>query len=216
MGSFNEVSSRYSVLPYEFYTPEVLRKQSKTNRQGSSEEVLRDIPEWYPGIQSKTVPIREHLTTICGDAYTNYEDLLEAGVAREQSRMLLPVNIYTEFYWTVDLWNLMSFLRLRLDSHAQKEIQEYGQAILSLLKSHVDIPYALEAFQDYVLDAPGVSKYELETIVSALQAHLPDSDEFLKSLELYINDHEVMSNREKKESSIVESIKSIMACATVT
>jgi len=189
--SFNEVSARYSVLPGDFYIPEPLRKQSETNRQGSGDEVIESIP----GITGSP---QEHLEGICKKAYNNYEELIEAGAARELARTVLPVNIYTEFYWTVDLWNLMHFLRLRLDGHAQYEIRVFGQAILKLIKENCELEYAIEAFEDYILKAPKLTRYEVETAVDILGKH-GLGEEVIKALKA----HSEMSGREKNESKLI-------------
>jgi len=109
----NEISGRYSVMKDEFYFPksEDLRKQSKTNKQGS-EGSLEEI---------QSAVFSEAIKSQCKNAYDLYLRMLDAGVAREQARMILPLNLYTEFYWKQDLHNLLHFLALRLDSHAQYE-----------------------------------------------------------------------------------------------
>jgi thymidylate synthase (FAD) len=122
--SVNEVSARYSVLPEEFYIPQAFRLQDTKNRQGSTGE------------------LDEYTNAHALDAYTEaltyaahaYDALLKAGVAREMARMVLPLATYTEFYWKQDLRNLLHFLRLRMDHHAQWEIQEYARAILTLIQ----------------------------------------------------------------------------------
>ncbi len=155
----NEYSARYSILDKEFYLPatEHLAAQSKNNRQGRG-----DILE---GEQAKKV-----LELIKGDAeqtYNNYETMLnerydgsiinegEAGLARELARMNLTLNTYTQWYWKTDLLNLMNFLRLRADSHAQYEIRAYADAMLDTVKKWVPITY--EAFMDYRVGGTEVS-----------------------------------------------------------
>lgn len=190
MGSFNEISARYSEAEDCFYTPRQMRKQSKSNRQGSSGETIDvDIEGTY------------------SSAYEEYTALLEQGVAREQARTVLPVGIYTEFYWTVDLWNLMHFLSLRLDGHAQQEIQDYGRAILSLVREHCDLGYSLEAFQDYILDAPNLTKYELDVLVwlpRRVNDFCYDSIDIAAMVRNAIESHEEMSEREKRESRLLK------------
>jgi len=135
-------------------------------------------------------------------ASEKYEDLLEAGVARELARMVLPVNIYTEFYWTVDLWNLMHFLRLRIDSHAQYEIQVYGNAILQLIKDNCELGYAIEAFEDYILNAPKFTRYEAQVVVDIIRQHGLTAEVISK-----VKEHLEMSKREKSESRLVEFLE---------
>ena len=155
----NEYSARYSILDKEFYLPkkEHLAAQSKNNRQGRG-EVLE-------GEQAKKV-----LNLLKDDAertYDNYETMLnerydgsvvdenEHGLARELARMNLTLNTYTQWYWKTDLLNLMNFLRLRADSHAQYEIRAYADAMLDTLKSWVPITY--DAFLDYRVGGTEVS-----------------------------------------------------------
>ncbi len=155
----NEYSARYSILDKEFYLPknEHLAAQSKNNRQGRG-EVLK-------GDQAKKV-----LNLLKQDAertYKNYEDMLnerydgsvvnenELGLARELARMNLTLNTYTQWYWKTDLLNLMNFLRLRADHHAQYEIRAYADVMLDTLKKWTPITY--EAFMDYRVGGTEVS-----------------------------------------------------------
>lgn len=199
--SFNEASGRYSILPDQFYIPNPLRKQSSTNRQGSSNEVVSGIPVFSPGLDEQENP-QTYIEDLCKSAYEEYENLLEVGTARELARSVLPVNIYTEFYWTVDLWNLMHFLRLRIDDHAQYEIRVYANAILNLIKENCDLPYAIEAFEDYIIDNPKFSKYEAEIVVNILKEQ-GLMDEVIKR----INNDPKMSKRERKESKLIEFLE---------
>ena len=155
----NEYSARYSILDREFYLPknENLATQSKSNRQGRG-EVLQ-------GEQAKKV-----LNLLKNDAertYENYETMLnerfdgsivdenETGLARELARMNLTLNTYTQWYWKTDLLNLMNFLRLRADHHAQYEIRAYADVMLDTLKRWVPITY--DAFMDYRVGGTEVS-----------------------------------------------------------
>ena len=155
----NEYSARYSILDKEFYLPskEHLAAQSQSNRQGRG-EVLE-------GDQAKKV-----LNLLKQDAeqtYENYETMLNerydgsvidennVGLARELARMNLTLNTYTQWYWKTDLLNLMNFLRLRADHHAQYEIRTYAEAMLDTLKKWVPITY--EAFMDYRVGGTEVS-----------------------------------------------------------
>lgn len=132
MGSFNELSARYSEMPDEFWQPEPadLRAQSKTNKQ-VGEGALEGGDLTVDGFNQAYV-----------SAYGYYTWLLSRGVAREQARAVLPVGLYTQFYWTVDLRNLMAFLALRLDAHAQREIQIYGEALLELARPIAPVAFA--------------------------------------------------------------------------
>lgn len=136
MQNLNEVSARYTELPNEFYVPETWRKQDKKNKQGSVATKK---------LQHKNLSME--LEAHCTDAYEFYEDLISRGIARELARMVLPINIYTEIYATWDLKNLLHFITLRDDSHAQWEIQEYGKAIKKILKEL--FPWTMEAYENY-------------------------------------------------------------------
>lgn len=135
----NEVSGRYSVLKEEFYipTPENIRQQSKTNKQGGEQQVSEGLAGQFMW----------DVKTVCKGGYDLYFDYLEEGISREQARMLLPLNLYTEWYWKIDLHNLFHFLGLRCDKHAQWEIRVFADAMLELIKPIV--PWAVEAWEDY-------------------------------------------------------------------
>lgn len=166
MSSTNEMSARYGELPNEFYVPAKSRMQmqSTNNKQGSG-DLLSD--------QDARV-VAEMLKLCHKNCYDVYGTLLEDyNLARELARGVLPVNIYTQWYWTVDLWNLMHFLRLRLDSHAQYEIRVYAEELYKFAKTVA--PLALEAFDDYILNSTTLSKQEiavLEEILSVSHASL--------------------------------------------
>lgn len=154
--SINELSGRYSEMPNEFYIPEYgdYRVQSQTNTQGSEEnqEAFDDVAMMgsFQGTSS--------------GAFEIYLNFMEQGLAREQARMVLPLNTYTEWYWKIDLKNLLHFMDLRCDSHSQKEIQVYGDAILDLVKPIV--PWTIDAWEDYSPYRGGVilTRYEVEAI----------------------------------------------------
>ena len=134
ISSFNEISGRYSVIKHEFYYPENLRIQDDINRQGSLFGMEKE----------KENPGLEKLKKQTEDCYNTYEELLESGVAREMARMVLPVNIYTQWFWTINARSLMNFLNLRADSHAQFEIQEYALQIAKIFEEKC--PWTYEAF----------------------------------------------------------------------
>lgn len=136
--NLNEVSARYTQLPNEFYVPEQWRVQDTGNKQGSF--VAEKPPEWHRAQV-------ERLLKVCDLAYETYEAMIADGVAREMARMVLPVNIYTEIYACWDIKNLLHFVTLREDSHAQAEIQEYGKAIKAIC-THL-FPVTMRAFNKY-------------------------------------------------------------------
>lgn len=141
MGSFNEMSARYTQLPNEFYVPELARMQaqSSSNKQASGAA----LPSLMAAMLNKEIEDSSR------KAYETYQNLLENGLARELARMVLPTNFYTQWYWTVDLHNLMHFLKLRLHPHAQYEIRVYAEAMLEQITFLV--PASVAAFKEHVL-----------------------------------------------------------------
>ena len=176
----NEYSARYSILDKEFYlpAPENLATQSQNNRQGRG-----DVLE---GEQAKQV--LEILKKDAEQTYNNYELMLnerydesiidknQTGLARELARMNLTLNTYTQWYWKTDLLNLMNFLRLRADDHAQYEIRAYADTMLDTLKKWVPITY--EAFMDYRVGGTEVSakgKAVLQKLIKGESVKIEDS-----------------------------------------
>jgi len=160
--SMNEVSARYTQLPEEMYIPEQFEEQSSTNKQGRG-ELLPDQDSIGDMIYS-----HHHRS------YTLYQNMIDAGVAREIARGILPVNIYTKFVWKMDLHNLMHFLKLRLDPHAQWEIRMFADAVATFVKEK--FPVCWEAFTDYVLLAKTVSVYEKNILRGLLRRSNPEQD----------------------------------------
>lgn len=137
MASINEYSARYSVMKDEFYIPSKLYGQCDNNKQSSSQKEIENSQEIIKKIQ-------EHSEK----SYKLYQELLESGVARETARIVLPTNIYTEFYWQINLHNLLNFVRLRSHNTAQYEIRAYSEALEEILKEWV--PMVHEAFENYI------------------------------------------------------------------
>lgn len=162
----NEYSARYSILDREFYVPapEHLAAQSASNRQGRG-DVLQGEEA------ARVLDIIKRDATSC---YDHYEEMLNAdaegnmldenrtGLARELARMNLPVNFYTQWYWKIDLHNLMHFLSLRADSHAQYEIRAYADVMLDILKQW--LPVTAEAFEDYRTGGTFLSKPGMDVV----------------------------------------------------
>ncbi len=151
MQNLNEVSARYTELPNEFYIPKEWRKQDNKNKQGSVSESNWN-PDFYVlsqiGEDGKFhKDINYAFKNFCNQAYDFYKGMLEIGISREMARMVLPVNIYTEIYACWDLKNLLHFITLREDAHAQAEIQEYGKAIKQICKEL--FPWTIEAYEKY-------------------------------------------------------------------
>jgi thymidylate synthase (FAD) len=171
----NEYSGRYSEMKDEFYTPNPndIRPQSVLNKQGRSEETLPD------GMADQAA---NAFKSGQDDAYAQYQEFLEQGIAREIARINLPVSNYTEWYWKIDLHNLFHFLRLRIDAHAQYEIRVFAEAIAELVKPFV--PHAWQAFEDYVLNAHRMTAPELKVMKHLLESMEFPSDETLAELGL--------------------------------
>jgi thymidylate synthase (FAD) len=147
MQNLNEVSARYTELPNEFYIPKNWRKQDTKNKQGSiNEENWNPLLDERPDCCGDT-HATEWFQSHCSHSYELYELMLQAGIAREMARMVLPINIYTECHVCWDLKNLLHFISLRDDSHAQSEIQEYGQAMKKIVSEL--FPWTMEAYEKY-------------------------------------------------------------------
>lgn len=183
--SANEASLRYTEMKEEFYIPdaEELRFQSKDNKQcrdeknidlETSEEILAEMKEMQLL------------------SYRHYQNLLETGLAREVSRINIPISAYSEMYWKMDLHNLFHFLKLRMDKHAQYEIRVFADAIYELIKPIV--PVACEAFDNYLLNAISLSKEE-QNILSCIFYELDISDKIKET----IMNSTTISKREKLE-----------------
>jgi thymidylate synthase (FAD) len=158
-GRVNEISGRYSIMADEAYVPDAehLNFQSVDNKQGRSEEML---PE---GLSS------DILTLLQEDqqrAFDTYHTLLEKDVAREIARINLPLSLYTQWYWQMDLHNLLHFLALRLDAHAQWEIRAYAIEIFNIVKAVT--PIAAQAFENYKMNGANFSGRELDAIKEML------------------------------------------------
>ena len=164
--SVNEYSARYSILNREFYipAPEQLSSQSQENRQGRGNVLQGD----------DAVRVLDILREDSARNYADYQEMLNEddegnvidpkrnGLARELARMNLPLNIYTEWYWKCDLHNLLHFLSLRADPHAQHEIRVYADAMMEALRAWV--PITAEAFEDYRLGGVHLSRAGLEAV----------------------------------------------------
>ncbi len=156
----NEISGRYSILKDEFYVPDEnqIGLQSKDNRQGRSTE---DVPD---DLKKK---IHAILLNDQKNAYQKYRSMIDDSIARELSRINLPLSLYTEWYWQSDLHNLFNFLKLRLDYHAQWEIQQYAKAVANIAKAVA--PMAYSAFEKHVLNAVRFSGKEVEALAKQIQ-----------------------------------------------
>ena len=158
--NINEYSLRYSEARDEFYFPDPdhIEFQSALNKQGRMGEVGEDLKK----------KVQAYFKEISNRSFEIYCELNEAGVARELARAILPVNLYTEWYWKNDLHNLLHFIGLRSDGHAQYEIRVFSDAMATYVKQVA--PFAWEAYQDYVVNGMRFSKIEQ----SILERKLPD------------------------------------------
>jgi thymidylate synthase (FAD) len=167
----NEYSARYSIVPDRFYKPTIdaVRKQSAQNRQGGEETFKVDSTDL-----GEVSTAKDFLAFLgaCEQQYKTYLQLTEKGVSRELARMGLPVNVYTEWYWKCDLHNILRFLSLRMDAHAQLEIREFANAMFSLLQPIV--PITMEAWQDYETGAVHLTRLEVEAIRAHVRGGAPD------------------------------------------
>jgi thymidylate synthase (FAD) len=151
----NELSGRYSLLPMLFYTPsaEQLQTQSRQNNQGRSGN---------PVSHAKYTEAIERWNAIREGSRSGYEWMTSEDIARELARIDLPLSTYTQWYWKIDLHNLLHFLKLRVDTHAQWEIQEYGRVMAGMLKRVAPLSY--EAFIDYDVCGARLSRMELDAL----------------------------------------------------
>jgi thymidylate synthase (FAD) len=144
--SINELSGRYSEMPEEFFVPPYYRFQSKTNKQSSEGALtLEKTPD-----------------DLCHEAFRLYREMLDAGCCRELARCHLPLSTFTEFYWKINLHNLLRYLKLRLEPGAQKEIQQYAQKMFELIEPLC--PLTMEAFVDFHMGSIQLSRLEIEAI----------------------------------------------------
>lgn len=158
----NEYSARYSILDKEFYVPEPqhLAAQSSTNNQGRDQVIEGPLADQILSmIKQNALQSYEQYEYFLNE---NQQDPDRPGLARELARMQLPVNFYTQWYWKIDLHNLMHFLSLRADSHAQYEIRVYAEAMLDILKRWVPLTY--HAFMQYRVNGKHLSASALSVI----------------------------------------------------
>ena len=161
MASINEYSGRYSEMTDDFYIPTTFRTQSKINHQGSE------------GTLDEETNKKLNLTTqvYSEDTFKLYQHMLEKGVSREMSRIILPLSTYTSFFWKIDLHNLLKFLKLRMDPTAQEEIRVYADQIWDIVK--IWVPVTAKAFENHQLLSKTFSAEEVD-FLSQLLKKIPD------------------------------------------
>jgi thymidylate synthase (FAD) len=167
--SVNEESARYSIMKEEFHEPAWadVGFQSKDNKQGRSPD---EMPQEL--VQRFLAFLKEDRET----AYAHYEEFLQNNVARELARIVLPLSLYSEFYWQMNLHNLLHFLRLRLDAHAQKEIRDFAQQVALCVQAVA--PMAWEAFEEYKLRGASFSETELSYLKQMISGEPMPADAF--------------------------------------
>ena len=177
MSNYNEISGRYTVLKEELYHPLKISSQSKINKQLSSDDNLKNDYE-----------INNKFEQYLGQAqrqYDTYNELMKMGVSREIARICLPLNLFTEFYWCIDLHNLLNFINLRNSSYAQYEIKEYAQSIEDIITPLC--PVTMKARQDNI--------------------NVRISKKQLKALNIYSMRYEELKEREKIELEELMKLK---------
>lgn len=154
----NEISGRYSVMKDEFYVPEPAHVcfQSDSNKQGRAEALPTEDAQ----------AVIDAMVAEQSQVYSNYTGMIDRGIARELARSNLPLSLYTEWYWQIDLHNLFHFLQLRMDPHAQYEIRVYAEAMARCAQAVAPIAY--EAFEDHILGAASFSREEQRALGALL------------------------------------------------
>lgn len=186
--SLNEYSGRYSIMTEDKFLPDTWRTQSAVNKQGSENFSRDDV--FTDAMDSLTMDVYDV-------SHQSYESLLENGVAKELARIVLPLSTYTEMYWKMDLHNLLHFLALRLDWHAQEEIQQYGIVLGEIVKKIC--PMTWNSFEEHVLYGGNFSRTEV-SIVKTMMEKLNLSTK---------QDFEILLERKMKDTHWAEFSKKI-------
>jgi thymidylate synthase (FAD) len=195
MATINEYSGRYSIMTDEFYIPpkDRLQAQSKTNKQGSGEELVDR--------EKSIISERIHKHTV--DSYDTYLSLLNSeeaesyhedhqGLSRELSRIVLPLNNYTELYWKIDLKNLLHYMQLRSDHHAQQEIISLSNLFENFVREIC--PIAFEAFEDYWKNRVNISKMDNQLLQDIINYSNSNSVSFLNAFNSVMSTHSSEAN----------------------
>lgn len=199
--NINEMSARYSEVPEEYYLPDESRMnpQGGNSTQSSAEDQTVEKP----------LELRYGMDAILQDSFTTYSSLIDRGLARELARAVTPLGTYTQWYWKIDLRNLLHFIHLRADEHAQWEVRQYANVLADIVK--VWVPDAWEAFKDYVLDSVTLSGPEVKEAQRAvlfailsegsggLDKLSPDEVDFLNVVDGKLTRPPTMSKGECKE-----------------
>ena len=153
--SINELSGRYSEMPEEFLTPDHYRLQSSTNKQSSNGILISG----------------KNPSELCHASFDMYHEMLKEGCCRELARCHLPLSTFTEFYWKINLHNLLNYLRLRMEAGAQEEIRVYANEIYNLITPLV--PITMEAFMDFRVNTLTLSGPEIEAFKNGTKLESP-------------------------------------------
>ena len=192
--SLNEYSGRYSIMSNDCYVPELdyIQPQSQTNNQGRGDN-LSD--SWKVKYQQTIREFKDKCLTAY-DFLLGNESVAHGGLTRELARTVLPVSNYTECYWKIDLHNFFHFCRLRMDDHAQQEIQDYAKVMYEMVKP--EVPAAAEAFEDYIYNSVSMSRMEMDALQYAMKS-FPDMKSYIKNLKSAEDVNFGLSKREWKE-----------------
>lgn len=195
--SVNEYSTRYSVAvdACRSTRPDEWRSQSAVNKQGSGEAISAELGDKLSKSEAEFHALSKQL----------YADRLECGVAREQARKDLPLSTYTEAYWKIDLHNLLHFLSLRMDSHAQYEIRKYAQLIGREMVSKW-VPYTWEAFLEYRLNGLYLSDSETRILALLGQGKKADANQLLYEMR-WLQDKESVIKESREASEFKEKLQ---------
>jgi thymidylate synthase (FAD) len=160
MARINEISGRYSIMEDQFYVPSAkdIAFQSTDNKQG---RLAGSVP---PKLQKRVLDL---LIKDQKAVYASYKDMLKNNIAKELARINLPLSLYTEWYWQIDLHNLLHFLKLRMHPHAQKEIRDYAVVMAQMVKKVC--PIAFEAFDDHAVGSVEISRGEMIALRAILK-----------------------------------------------
>jgi thymidylate synthase (FAD) len=204
--SINEYSGRYSVMTDEFYIPELsrLQAQSSLNKQGSGNQLqgleLEMVNNTIQRVSAENY--MDYLSLINEQGGRDYNITDRQGLSRELARMVLPVNNYTEIYWKINLKNLLHYLKLRADGHAQQEIQDLANAIAGFVKHKC--PLTWEAFEDYWQGAHSLSRPDQRFLADIIQRSNSQQISFASAAEQILTSCDLMldynlSKREQAE-----------------
>lgn len=195
MGNFNEISGRYTVLNEEFYYPKKVSSQSVHNKQLSADDNLLN--------DTKIFNLMNDYLTSANHQYFRYENLIENGVSRESARIGLPLNLFTEFYWSIDLHNLLHFIKLRDSKNAQSEIRDYASNIKELITDLC--PITMDAYDDYLDNNVMIYKNEMKHLIITRKLYneynltKKENDELNSKIDTIHNNNEI-------EEDIQESV----------